>query len=71
MNEHGKLIDIVGIMHRDIKPANMLVTKDGVVKISDFDLIKYRDNIQELAIQTQVGSPQYIAPQILMRTDSE
>ena len=51
------------IVHRDLKPANILVSK-GIYKIADFGLAKYiQDECQML--KTRVGTPFYMAPQIL------
>jgi hypothetical protein len=54
------------IVHRDLKPGNVLLTTDGVPKISDFGLAKHFDPGSELG-QTQtgviVGSPSYMAPE--------
>jgi serine/threonine-protein kinase ULK/ATG1 len=55
------------IVHRDLKPANILI-HDGVFKIADFGFAKYVDNFGSQMLKSCVGSPIYMAPQLLERT---
>ena len=52
------------IIHRDIKPANFLIHK-GVVKIADFGFARVVESVDETAKHTVLGSPLYMAPQLL------
>lgn len=52
------------IIHRDIKPANLLLHEKSI-KISDFGFARSLDNTQVPGKYTRLGSPLYMAPQIL------
>jgi hypothetical protein len=51
------------ILHRDLKSDNLLVTQDWTVKVADFGLTRF---ISEKKQMTQVGTPMWMAPEIIM-----
>ena len=53
-----------GVVHRDLKPENILISS-GVVKLADFGLSDKVGNFNDEKMKTFVGSPQYMAPEIL------
>jgi serine/threonine-protein kinase len=53
-----------GVLHRDLKPANILLTRDGIPKITDFGLAKMREDKRGLTETGAVlGTPSYMAPE--------
>jgi protein kinase-like protein len=52
------------LIHRDIKPSNLMLTQDGVIKITDFGLAKAARSETKLTATGEVlGSPGYISPE--------
>ena len=51
------------IIHRDIKPSNLLLSLDGVLKISDLGVSIEVDD--SYLIKGQVGTPAFLSPEVV------
>jgi len=56
-----------GFMHLDFKPENLLVTRNGKLRLVDFDLAQPIPE-HPLKVKRNPGTPAYMAPEQLQRT---
>lgn len=53
-----------GVIHRDIKPGNIMLTKDGMVKVTDFGIARAWDDSSELTrTGAVIGTATYFSPE--------
>ncbi len=55
----------MNIIHRDLKPSNILVNRDGIVKVCDFGIAKFKDRQSVTTLGTALGTYPFIAPECI------
>lgn len=59
-----------GVVHRDIKPENIIISSQGVPKITDFGIARFRKHLKKQR-QVLMGSSRFIAPEQIQRKQQD
>ncbi|QSQ12858.1 serine/threonine protein kinase [Myxococcus landrumensis] len=51
------------LVHRDVTPGNVLVSRDGIVKLADFGIVKSAVNVERTSVGVVKGKYAYMSPE--------
>jgi len=59
------------VIHRDIKPENIIISAQGVPKITDFGIARFRKHLKGHRPASLVGSSRFMAPEQILRREQD